>query len=81
MTNASFARQQELGWASRLIPKASRGLGGALPEGVTAAGRWAPGAGLGAELGDGVRSGSLAGPGILAIRGFPERAELEERWW
>lgn len=36
--------------------------------------------GLGAELGDGVRSGSLAGISTRPIWGFPEWAEPEERW-
>ena len=36
--------------------------------------------GRGGELGDGVRSGSLAGVGTRRIWGFPERAEPGERW-
>ena len=34
---------------------------------------------LGAELGDGVRSSSVAGVGMRRIWGFPELAEPEER--
>lgn len=36
--------------------------------------------GRGAELGDGVRSGSLAGVSTRPMRGFPEWVDLEERW-
>lgn len=87
MTNAPFEAPQELGALRRggVGPRVSsqkhrEAWGGALAEGVTGAGRRGPGAGLGAELGNGVRSGSLAGTGIRPIRGFPERAEAEERW-
>ena len=38
------------------------------------------GPGLGAELGDGVRSSSVARIGTRRIWGFPERADPEERW-
>lgn len=71
--------QQELGAlrksvsrTSRLISTDSRGLGGVLPEGVTGAGSGAPGPGLRAELGDGVRSGSVAGVGTRRDLGLPE---------
>lgn len=65
----SFDPESLARFGAAFFPRASPGL---------VAGCRVPG--VGAELGDGVQSGSLAGLGTRPIRGSSERTELEERW-